>query len=208
MNMKQVLLASHNARKLKELRRILEDELPEIEVLGLDDVDPYDEPIETEYTFEGNALIKARAAVKVTGLPALADDSGICLDALNGMPGVLSARWAGLPKADRGVRDTANNRLLLAQTGDVPDSKRQAEFRCAVAFVLPDGSEHLEIGVLRGRLLREPHGRGGFGYDPIFLADGQKVSNGELSAAAKDAISHRGAALRAIAPIVAKALAS
>ena len=206
--MKQVLLASHNARKLKELRRILEDELPEIEVLGLDDVDPYDEPAETEYTFEGNALIKARAAVKVTGLPALADDSGICLDALNGMPGVLSARWAGLPKADRGVRDAANNRLLLAQMGDIPDNKRQAEFRCAVAFVLPDGNEHLEIGVLRGRLLREPHGRGGFGYDPIFLADGQKVSNGELSAAAKDAISHRGAALRSIAPIVVKALAS
>jgi XTP/dITP diphosphohydrolase len=206
--MKQVLLASHNTRKLKELRRILVDELPEIEVLGLDDVDPYDEPAETEYTFEGNALIKARAAVKITGLPALADDSGICLDALNGMPGVLSARWAGLPKADRGVRDAANNRLLLAQTADVPDNKRQAEFRCAVAFVLPDGSEHLEIGVLRGRLLREPHGRGGFGYDPIFLADGQKVSNGELSAAAKDAISHRGAALRAIAPVVAKALAS
>jgi XTP/dITP diphosphohydrolase len=206
--MKQVLLASHNARKLKELRRILEDELPDIEVLGLDDVAPYDEPVETEYTFEGNALIKARAGVKVTGLPALADDSGICLDALNGMPGVLSARWAGLPKADRGVRDAANNRLLLAQMADVPDNKRQAEFRCAVAFVLPDGTEHLEIGVLRGRLLREPHGRGGFGYDPIFLADGQKVSNGELSSAAKDAISHRGEALRAIGPIVAKALAS
>jgi XTP/dITP diphosphohydrolase len=206
--MKQVLLASHNARKLKELRRILEAELSDIEVLGLDDVAPFDEPVETEYTFEGNALIKARAAVKVTGLPALADDSGICLDALNGMPGVLSARWAGLPKADRGVRDAANNRLLLAQTADVPDKNRQAEFRCAVAFVLPDGTEHLEIGVLRGRLLREPHGRGGFGYDPIFLADGQKVSNGELSSAAKDAISHRGEALRAIAPIVAKALAS
>jgi XTP/dITP diphosphohydrolase len=206
--MKQVLLASHNARKQKELRRILEDELPDSEVLGLDDVAPYDEPVETEYTFEGNALIKARAAVKVTGLPALADDSGICLDALNGMPGVLSARWAGLPKADRGVRDAANNRLLLAQMADVPDNKRQAEFRCAVAFVLPDGTEHLEIGVLRGRLLREPHGRGGFGYDPIFLADGQKVSNGELSSAAKDAISHRGEALRAMAPIVAKALAS
>jgi XTP/dITP diphosphohydrolase len=206
--MKQVLLASHNARKLKELRRILEAELSDIEVLGLDDVAPYDEPVETEYTFEGNALIKARAAVKVTGLPALADDSGICLDALNGMPGVLSARWAGLPKADRGVRDAANNRLLLAQMADVPDKNRQAEFRCAVAFVLPDGTEHLEIGVLRGRLLREPHGRGGFGYDPIFLADGQRVSNGELSSSAKDAISHRGEALRAIAPIVAKALAS
>lgn len=206
--MKQVLLASRNERKLKELRRILEDELPEIEVLGLDDVAPYDEPAETEYTFEGNALIKARAAVKVTGLPSLADDSGICLDALNGMPGVLSARWSGLPKADRGVRDAANNRLLLAQMADMPDNKRQAEFRCAVAFVLPDGTEHLEIGVLRGRLLREPHGRGGFGYDPIFLADGQKVSNGELSSAAKDVISHRGAALRAIAPIVAKALAA
>lgn len=206
--MKQVLLASRNERKLKELRRILEDELPEIEVLGLDDVAPYDEPAETEYTFEGNALIKARTAVKVTGIPSLADDSGICLDALNGMPGVLSARWSGLPKADRGVRDAANNRLLLAQLADVPDNKRQAEFRCAVAFVLPDGTEHLEIGVLRGRLLREPHGRGGFGYDPLFLADGQKVSNGELSSAAKDAISHRGAALRAIAPIVAKALAA
>jgi len=190
-----VVLATRNPHKLDELRRIMAPAAPGIEVLGLDDVAAYDEPAETEPTFEGNALIKARAACAATGLAALADDSGICVDALNGMPGVLSARWSG-----RARDDAANNDLLLAQTADVPDERRGAEFRCAVALVLMDGSELVEVGIVRGRLLRDARGQGGFGYDPLFVADGQTRSNGELAAGAKDAISHRGKALRAIAP--------
>ena len=205
MNQSPVVLATRNAKKLDELRRILVPTVPEVEVLGLDDVTAYAEPAETESTFEGNALIKARAAYDASGLPALADDSGICVDALNGMPGVLSARWSGRTKDD-----FANNALLLAQTVDVPDERRGAEFRCAAALVLPSGdgtSEVVEIGVMRGRLLREPRGDGGFGYDPLFVADGQTRSNGELAPADKDAISHRGKALRAIAPALVRALA-
>ncbi len=192
---RRVVLATRNAGKLTELRRILAREAPGCEVLGLDDVPPYDEPAETEPTFEGNALIKARAALAATGLPALADDSGLCVDALNGMPGVLSARWAG------GRDDGANNALLLAQLAEVPDERLGAEFRCAMALAAAGGGdEAVEVGVVRGRLLREPRGSGGFGYDPLFVADGQSVSNAELAPADKDAISHRGRALRAIVP--------
>ena len=144
------MLATRNVGKLTELRRILAQEAPACEVLGLDDLAPYDEPAETEPTFEGNALIKARAALAATGLPALADDSGLCVDALNGMPGVLSARWTG------GRDDDANNALLLAQLAEVPDERLGAEFRCATALAVPDGGEHVEVGVVRGRLLREP----------------------------------------------------
>jgi XTP/dITP diphosphohydrolase len=190
------VLATRNDGKLAELRRILAQEAPECEVVGLDDVPPYDEPAETEPTFEGNALIKARAALAATGLPALADDSGLCLDALNGMPGVLSARWAG------GRDDDANNALLLAQLAEVPDDRLGAEFRCAMALAVPGGDEWVEVGVVRGRLLRAPRGSGGFGYDPLFVADGQSVSNAELAPADKDAISHRGRALRAIVPVL------
>ena len=129
----QVLLASRNAKKLAEMQRILAEHVPGIEVLGLDDVAAYDEPAETEPTFEGNALLKARAAVAATGLPSLADDSGLCVDALNGMPGVLSARWAGSRRKD----DAANNALLLDQLADVPDERRGAHFRCAVGVSLP-----------------------------------------------------------------------
>jgi XTP/dITP diphosphohydrolase len=197
----RVVLATRNRKKLTELRRITEASVPGVEVLGLDDVDPYDEPAETEPTFAGNALIKARAAVVATGLPALADDSGLCVDALNGMPGVLSARWSGRAKDDE-----ANNTLLLAQVADVPDSRRGASFFCAMALVLPDGTETVETGELRGRLLRAPQGEGGFGYDPLFVADGRDVSNAALAPADKDAISHRGLALRAIVPAVAAAL--
>jgi XTP/dITP diphosphohydrolase len=160
-----------------------------------------DEPVETEPTFAGNALLKARAAVASTGLPALADDSGLCVDALNGMPGVLSARWSG-----RAKDDAANIDLLLAQLRDVPASRRGAEFRCAVAFVLPDGTEKVEEGVMRGRLLPEVRGSGGFGYDPLFVADGWELTTAELTAEDKDAISHRGRALRAMAPSVVAAL--
>ncbi len=127
--MTRVVLASRNAKKLVELRRVLEPLVPGIEVFGLDDVAPFDEPAETEPTFEGNALIKARACFVATGLPSIADDSGICVDALNGMPGVLSARWSGPPKSD-----DRNNRLLLDQLADVPDERRGAHFVCAVAF--------------------------------------------------------------------------
>ena len=199
--MSRVLLATHNEGKLVELRRILDPIAGSLEVVGLDDVGVVDEPVETEPTFAGNALLKARAAVASTGLPALADDSGLCVDALNGMPGVLSARWSG-----RAKDDTANIDLLLAQLRDVPPSRRGAEFRCAVAFVLPDGTEKVEEGVMRGRLLHEVRGSGGFGYDPLFVADGWQLTTAELAAEDKDAISHRGRALRAMAPAVVAAL--
>ena len=204
--MTRIVLASGNAKKLDELRRILEPLVPGVEVLGLADVEPYDEPAETEPTFEGNALIKARTAARVTGLPALADDSGICVEALNGMPGVLSARWSGVPKDQGG--DAANNRLLLAQLADVPDERRGATFRCAMALVMPDGTEVVEVGEMPGRVLRAERGQGGFGYDPLFAADGYDVSTAELSREEKDAISHRGRALRAIAPVVADMLSA
>lgn len=202
--MATVLLASGNAKKVTELRRILAPLVPGIEVLGLADVDPYEEPAETEPTFEGNALIKARAAFAHTGLPSLADDSGLCVDALNGMPGVLSARWSGVAKADGA--DAANNRLLLAQLADVPDARRTATFRCAVAFCAPGGIEIVEHGEMPGRILHATVGDGGFGYDPLFAADGHEASTAELSQQDKDAISHRGRALRAVAPKVAAVL--
>ncbi len=132
--MKQVHLASRNAGKIAEMRRILGAHVPDLEVLGLDDVVAYAEPVEDQPTFEGNALVKARAGLAATGLPSLADDSGLCVDALNGMPGVLSARWSGTAKDDE-----ANNRLLLEQLADVPDERRGAQFRCAVALCLPGG---------------------------------------------------------------------
>ncbi|MPZ94557.1 MAG: RdgB/HAM1 family non-canonical purine NTP pyrophosphatase [Propionibacteriales bacterium] len=199
--MSRVVLATHNAGKLAELRRILAPLMPDIEVLGLDDVQGYDEPAETEPTFEGNALLKARAAVAATGLPALADDSGLCVDALNLMPGVLSARWAGVAKDD-----AANNALLLAQLADVPDGRRGAEFRCSVAFCQSDGSSVVRRGVMRGRVIRELRGTGGFGYDPLFVPDGHQETSAELAPAVKDGLSHRGHSLRAIAPRVASAL--
>lgn len=209
--MTQIFLASRNAKKLQEMRRILNEYVPDLEVLGLDDVAPYDEPAETEPTFEGNALIKARAAVEATGLPSLADDSGLCVDALNGMPGVLSARWAGTAKDD-----AANNRLLLEQLADVPDERRGAHFTCAVAFGYPVGAggvaEHVVHGEMAGRVLRETRGTGGFGYDVLFVADREDGAgpddrtSAELSVEEKDAISHRGKAIREIAPVVADVL--
>jgi XTP/dITP diphosphohydrolase len=203
----EVFLASRNAKKLAEMQRILVERLPGIRVLGLDDVEHYDEPVEDQPDFSGNALVKARAGVAATGLPSLADDSGLCVDALNGMPGVLSARWSGPPKDD-----DRNNRLLLAQLADVPDSRRGAEFRCAVAFCHDDGSggllEHVVEGVMPGRVIRELRGSGGFGYDVLFVPDEQdgSLTSAELDAAEKDAISHRGKALREIAPVVVEVL--
>ena len=199
--MTRVFLASRNRKKIEEMERILREHLPEIEVVGIDDVDGYDEPVEDQPTFEGNALLKARAGMLATGLPSLADDSGICVDALNGMPGVLSARWSGPPKSDQ-----RNNELLLAQIDDVPDERRTAHFHCAVAFCHP-GGEEFASGVMPGRVLRAPRGEGGFGYDPLFEADDRPgLSTAELSREDKDAISHRGWALRRIAPIVGRIL--
>jgi XTP/dITP diphosphohydrolase len=198
----RVVLASRNRKKLAEMQRILSPLVPGIEVLGLDDVSPYDEPRETEPTFEGNALVKARAALAATGLPSLADDSGLCVDALNGMPGVLSARWSGADKEDR-----RNNELLLSQLADVPDERRGARFVAAVAFCRGD-DEDVVTGEMPGRVIREMRGEGGFGYDVVFVPDGHDVTTAEMDMARKDELSHRGKALRAMAPLVAKALAS
>jgi XTP/dITP diphosphohydrolase len=193
----RVVLATRNAKKLAELRRIVAEVAPQVQVLGLDDVAVYPEPAETERTFEGNALLKARACMAATGLPALADDSGLAVEVLNQMPGVRSARWAG-----PGASDEENNTLLLRQLEDVPAAERTARFICAMALVLPDGTEHVRLGEMPGHLAVSPAGNNGFGYDPLFVAEGNTMTNGELEPSAKDAISHRGRAVRAILPVV------
>ena len=198
----RLFLASRNAGKLEEMQRILAEHAPGIEVVGLDAVTAYDEPVEDRPTFEGNALLKARAALAATGLPSVADDSGLCVDALNGMPGVLSARWSGPPKSD-----DRNNALLLAQLSDVPDERRTAYFACVVALCHPDGTEVVVRGEMHGRVVREVRGSGGFGYDVVFEADDAPgVTTAELTPADKDAISHRGKALREIGPLIGAAL--
>jgi XTP/dITP diphosphohydrolase len=201
------VLATGNAGKLAELRRIVAEHQPatastQIDVLGLADLfDSYSTPAETARTFEGNALFKARAATSATGLPALADDSGLAVDELNGMPGVRSARWSG-PECD----DAANNALLLRQLSDVPPQRRGARFVAAVTLAFPSGEEFVRTGEMPGQLLTEPRGSNGFGYDPLFLATGQSRSNGELTAEQKDAISHRGKAVRQIVPVLIEEL--
>ena len=199
--MTKVLLASRNPKKLAEMQRILTPLVPDVQVLGLDDVVDYAEPRETEPTFEGNALLKARAALAATGLPSLADDSGLCVDALGGMPGVLSARWSGPGKDDR-----RNNELLLAQLRDVPADRRTAQFRCSVVLCAPDAAPLVREGQMRGRVVSEMRGEGGFGYDVLFVPDGYDLTTAEMDADLKDELSHRGKALRAIAPVVAEAL--
>jgi len=189
----RVLLASRNPKKLTELRRILAPALPGVEVVGLDDVPPYDEVPESGATFEDNALIKAREGFARTGLPTVADDSGLTVAALNGMPGVLSARWAGSHGDDE-----ANLRLVLDQVGHVPDERLGAAFVCAVAYVDGQG-EILTDGRMPGHLVRAPRGTNGFGYDPIFVPDGHDRTSAELSVEEKDAISHRGQSLRKLA---------
>ena len=205
--MKQVFLASANAKKILEMQRILAQHVPDIEVLGIADVDGYVEPVEDQPTFEGNALLKARAGVAATGLPSIADDSGLCVDALNGMPGVLSARWSGPPpRGDKGAADVRNNELLLAQLSDVPDERRGAHFACAVAWVRPDGHERVVEGRMDGHIIREVRGSGGFGYDVVFVAveyAAPGLTSAELEPGEKDLISHRGRALRELAPYVA-----
>lgn len=203
----RVVLATNNAKKLAELRRVLAETGLDIEVLGLADFPAYEDPAETGRTFDENALIKAREAVRRLGLPALADDSGLEVDVLNRMPGVRSSRWAG-PACD----DEANLQLVLAQLDDVPEPDRTARFVCSMALVLPDleadpsgrtpGQEFIRRGAMEGRITREPEGENGFGYDPIFRAVDQQCTNAQLSPAQKDAISHRGRAVRAMASFI------
>ena len=200
----RVVLATHNRGKLAELRDLLAAALPGADVerlvvdaaaAGAPDV------VEDGTTFEANALLKARAAAAATGLIAVADDSGLAVDVLGGAPGIFSARWSG-----RHGDDAANLRLLLAQLSDVPDAHRGAQFVCAAALVTPDGREHVETGTLRGALLREPAGDGGFGYDPLLRPDGSDRTCAELTRAEKNAISHRGRAMRALLPHLLTAL--
>ena len=198
---RRVVLATRNAKKLAELQRILGDRAT---VVGLADVPAFPEEPETGATFAENAVAKAEQAARETGEISLADDSGLAVDALNGMPGVLSARWAGTHGADE-----ANNALLLAQLRDVPDERRGAEFVCALALAVPDGSTTVEHGRWRGVILREPLGDNGFGYDPLFRpddADGR--SSAQLAASEKDALSHRGLATAAILPALLELLSS
>lgn len=195
-----MLVASRNAKKLNELRRILaEAGIAGIEIVGLDDVPAYDEAPETGATFEENALAKARDGAVATGLACVADDSGIEVDALNGMPGVLSARWSG-----RHGDDAANNALLLAQLGDVPDERRGARFVSTCALVVPDGAEIVVRGEWPGVVGRKPLGDGGFGYDPLFIPEGGDTSAAQLTPAQKDAVSHRGRALTQLLPALSE----
>ena len=198
-----VVLATRNAAKLRELARILgaEDHGTQIRLAGLDEFPGAPDVPETGATFEENALLKARAIADYTGLPAVADDSGLCVDALNGMPGVLSARWAG-----RHGDDKANLELVLAQVADVLDTRLGAQFVCAAALVVPASAarEWVVTGQVEGRLIRAPRGSGGFGYDPIFLPDGFGETTAEMTAEAKDAISHRGRAFLALTPFISR----
>jgi XTP/dITP diphosphohydrolase len=192
----RLLLATRNSKKLVELRRILVSSgINGIEVVGLNDVPPFPEVPETAATFEGNALAKAHGAAAATGLATVADDSGLEVDALNGMPGVLSARWAG-----RHGDDAANLQLVLDQLADVPDDRRGAAFVCAAALAVPSGAQTVVRGHWRGTLNRTARGSNGFGYDPIFVPDGESRTSAELDPAEKDAVSHRGQALRALLP--------
>ena len=197
----RIVLATHNPGKLAELRRILAASRVDVDVADLDDHPDMPQVAETGSTFAENALLKARAVAAHTGLPAVADDSGLCVDALNGMPGVLSARWSG-----RHGDDEANLRLLLAQLADVPADRRAAHFYCSAALVLPSGAEHVTEGAVYGWLTDAPRGTNGFGYDPIFVPDSLDVTTAQMPAEEKDAISHRGKALRALAPVIAALL--
>lgn len=197
----QLVIATRNQAKLAELARILAASRVDVDIVDLRGFSEMPEIAETGATFKENAALKARAVVAHTGLPAVADDSGLCVDALNGMPGVLSARWAG-GHGD----DDANLKLVLAQISDVPKGRRAAHFACAAVLALPSGTEHATEGAIYGSLTHEPRGSGGFGYDPIFVPDGMNLTTAQISAEQKDAISHRGKALRALAPVIAAVL--
>lgn len=199
----RLVLATRNRHKVSELSRILAG----FDVVGVDAFPGVPDVAETGVTFAENALLKAHAVARATGLPAVGDDSGLCVEVLGGAPGVFSARWSGRHGDDR-----ANLELLLAQLSDVPDEHRAAWFACAAALALPDGSERVAHGRLDGNIVRAPRGSGGFGYDPIFLPiDSQRRGNGrtlaEYGPDEKDAISHRGRAFRALAPVVEEVLA-
>ncbi|MEF2975662.1 RdgB/HAM1 family non-canonical purine NTP pyrophosphatase [Subtercola sp. YIM 133946] len=199
----RVVLATHNQHKVEEFQALLGESLPDLEIVAYDGP----EPVEDGVTFAENALIKARAAAAHTGLPALADDSGLCIDVLNGAPGIFSARWAG-----HGRGDAANRDLLLDQLGDVLDEHRGAAFACTIALVVPEPGgtdapavEETVEGLWRGRLARRASGSNGFGYDPLFIPHGLAVTAAELSPAEKNAISHRAIALAAAVPVLRRA---
>jgi len=200
----KLLLATRNKGKIEEFRRILEAQAPgEIELVGLEQYPDLQDVVEDGKTFTENALKKAREMCEGSGIPAIADDSGLCVDFLDGAPGIFSARWAG-SHGD----DIANTAKVLEQMKDVPDEKRGAHFTCVAALYLPDGQSHCEEAEFHGSLLRAPVGDQGFGYDPIFCPQGYSISSAEMSAHEKDAISHRGKSLRAIAPHVITLLKS
>ena len=193
----RIVLATRNEHKIVEVRRIFAKAKLDVDLVGEDHFADLPDIPETGATFAANALIKARAVCEHTGLPAIADDSGIVIDALNGMPGVLSARWAGRPKDD-----WRNLQLVLDQLEDVPDARRSAAFHCAAALVLPDGTERVVEGTVDGSIIRGPRGDHGFGYDPIFLPVGFRQTTAEPLPEQKDAISHRGRAMRALVPVI------
>jgi XTP/dITP diphosphohydrolase len=200
----KLVLATRNQGKITEFRRILEELAPvQIELIGVDQFPHLVDVDETGATFEENSLLKARYTCQATGLPAIADDSGLCVDALNGDPGIFSARWAGVHGNDQ-----ANLEKVLAQLKDVPDEKRTAYFICVASLVLPDGREQVAEGRFEGRILHAPVGTNGFGYDPIFQPLGLSISSAQMSAQEKDVVSHRGKSLRSIAPHVIQMLAS
>jgi XTP/dITP diphosphohydrolase len=198
--MQRLVLATRNAHKIAELRAILADAGLTVELVGADAVpEAPDDVAETGVTFAENALLKAHALAQASGLPAVADDSGLCVDVLGGAPGIFSARWAG-----KHGDDAANLELLLAQLADVPEAHRGAHFACAAALALPEGAEHVTEGRLRGTLRHAPAGAGGFGYDPILQPEGETRTCAELTPGEKNAISHRGRAFRALAPHIAE----
>lgn len=203
MTSPRLVLATHNRHKLGELRAILHPALPALDlgaVVTAGDLGVAD-PVEDGLTFAENALIKAHAVAAATGLPAVADDSGLAVDVLGGSPGIFSARWAGRHGDDR-----ANLDLLLAQLSDIRPEHRQARFVCAAALVRPDGVEVVEHGALEGTLAFAPRGGNGFGYDPVLVPLGDTRTCAELDPDEKNAISHRGQAFRALVPAVARAL--
>lgn len=201
--MQTVVLATRNQGKVADFRVILHQAFGPgmLDVVGLETVPDAPEVAEDGATFEHNATLKARTIAVHVGLPAVADDSGLVVDMLKGAPGVLSARWCGRHGDDR-----ANLELLLAQMSEVPDEHRAAHFACCAAFALPSGEVHTRNGVFRGTLTREPRGHGGFGYDPIFRVEGDTRTSAEMTIEEKNALSHRGQALRALVPVMAQAL--
>jgi XTP/dITP diphosphohydrolase len=203
----RLVLATRNEHKVHELRQILADLVSELglEVVGAADVDGAPDVAETEVTFLGNARLKAVALAEATGLPSVADDSGLAVEVLGGSPGVFSARWSGStagPDAGRAERDRANLELLLEQVGDVPDEHRGAAFVCAAVIAMPDGRVEGVEGRVEGRLIREPRGSNGFGYDPVFVPAGQGRTLAEHTDEEKNSISHRGNAFRSLVPVL------